>query len=84
VKEKKGYNAYFLQPGKILTKKWLVFRMKTVEKYIYKFLILHLLFLIIGQWLISNQTLAPYVSKIIYYEGVMKDQYSEIIETMNR
>ncbi len=58
--------------------------MKTVEKYIYKFVILHLIFLIIGQCLISNETLAPYLSKIVYYEGVMKDQYSEIVETMNR
>ncbi|WP_458412672.1 YpfB family protein [Schinkia sp. CFF1] len=58
--------------------------MKMVEKYIYKFVILHLIFLIIGQWLLSNHNLAPYLSKIIYYEGVMKDQYSEIIETMNR
>ncbi|HHY73146.1 MAG TPA: YpfB family protein [Bacillus bacterium] len=58
--------------------------MKIVEKYIFILVILHLFFLIIGQWFISNPVLAPYVSKIIYYEGVMKDQYSEIIETMNR
>ncbi|HHW35963.1 MAG TPA: YpfB family protein [Bacillales bacterium] len=58
--------------------------MKTVEKYIYKFVLLHLIFLIIGQYLISIETLAPYLNKIVYYEGVMKDQHSEIIETMNR
>lgn len=58
--------------------------MKTVEKYIFRLMILHFVFLIVGQWLLSDQSLAPYLSKIIYYEGVMKDQYSEIIETMNR
>ncbi|NSL52317.1 YpfB family protein [Calidifontibacillus erzurumensis] len=58
--------------------------MKKVEKYIIKFLILHFIFLIIGQCLISNKQLAPFVSKMIYYEGVMRDEHTEIIETMNR
>lgn len=58
--------------------------MKTIEKYIFRFMILHFILLISGQWLLSYPTLAPYLSKIIYYEGVMKDQYSEIVETINR
>lgn len=70
--------------GKLTKKIGWCFNMKIVEKYIYKFVILHLIFLIIGQWLLSYQSLTPYLSKIIYYEGVMKDQYSQIIETMNR
>lgn len=58
--------------------------MKKVEKYIIKLLILHFIFLFIGQYLISNEEIAPFVSKMIYYEGVMRDQHTEIIETMNR
>ncbi len=40
--------------------------------------------LLIGQWLLSYESLTPYLSKLTYYEGVMKDQFSEIVETMNR
>ncbi|WP_017755604.1 YpfB family protein [Calidifontibacillus oryziterrae] len=58
--------------------------MRIIEKYILRFIVLHFILLIISQWLLSYQSLAPYLNKIIYYEGVMKDQYTEIVETMNR
>ncbi|MGO4888142.1 DUF5359 family protein [Anaerobacillus sp. MEB173] len=41
-----------------------------IEKFILKLLIIHLLFLVLSQFLVQEEDIKPYVSKTVQYEGV--------------
>jgi hypothetical protein len=58
--------------------------MKRFEQLLTKVVLLQFIFLIIAQLLVLNTPFAPYVNKISYYEGVVRQKLPEIIETIYR
>lgn len=58
--------------------------MKVFERLLLKVIILQFIFLIIAQLMVLHTSVAPYVSKISYYEGVVKQKLPEVIETLQQ
>ncbi|MFD2679529.1 YpfB family protein [Bacillus seohaeanensis] len=57
--------------------------MKRVERILIKLVFIHFLFLLAVQFFIHKLEVLPEVNKIVFYEGVEKMKYSEIIETLS-
>ncbi|CUA79514.1 YpfB family protein [Anoxybacillus suryakundensis] len=58
--------------------------MKTVERMLWKLAIIQFIFLLIAQFVISHSSLAPYIVKVVHYEGVMKNSVLKTIETFDQ
>ncbi|MBB5355779.1 hypothetical protein HNR43_001757 [Anoxybacillus mongoliensis] len=58
--------------------------MKTVERMLWKLAIIQFIFLLIAQFVVSHSSLAPYIVKVVHYEGVMKNSVLKTIETFDR
>jgi hypothetical protein len=58
--------------------------MEKVEKVLMVSIAFLFISLIISQILIENEKIAPYVNKTIQYEGVVKKQLLEVVETIDR
>lgn len=57
--------------------------MKKFERIIVKLAIIHLVFLLISQFLLQYSSLTPYITRMIEYEGVNQSKSTEIIETFH-
>ncbi|WP_461200677.1 YpfB family protein [Anoxybacillus sp. TBDG-1] len=58
--------------------------MKTVERMLWKLAIIQFIFLLIAQFVVSHSSIAPYVVKVVHYEGVMKNSILKTIETFDQ
>lgn len=58
-----------------------VVRLKRVERFLIKLVVIQLLFLLLVQVLLTQPRIAPYLSKIVYYEGVTKGAVTKSLET---
>jgi hypothetical protein len=58
--------------------------MKAIERILIKLAIIQFIFLCIAQSLILYSDYASYFSKIVQYEGVVKNNFSKIIETFDQ
>ncbi|PFA70017.1 hypothetical protein CN378_01540 [Bacillus sp. AFS015802] len=58
--------------------------MKTVERILIKLAIMHFILLIAVQFVFHQLNILPELHKIVFYEGVDKMEYSEIVETISR
>ncbi|MCR8846963.1 YpfB family protein [Rossellomorea sp. SC111] len=58
--------------------------MKTVERILIKLAIIHVILLITVQFVFHQLNLLPEIHKLVFYEGVEKMEYSEIVETLSR
>jgi hypothetical protein len=58
--------------------------MKHLERIIVKLVVIQIIFLLIAQFIMTNNQLSPYLSKVIEYEGVTKDSYSKVVETFDQ
>ena len=57
--------------------------MKTVERILIKLAIIHFILLIAVQFVFHQLNILPELHKIVFYEGVEKMEYSEIVETIS-
>ncbi|MFX3624755.1 MAG: DUF5359 family protein [Ectobacillus sp.] len=55
--------------------------MKNVERILIKLAIIQLLFLLLGQALLTQEHFARHLSKVVYYEGVTKGVVTNVLET---
>lgn len=55
--------------------------MKRVEHFIIKLVLVQFLFLLLVQVLLMQPRIAPYLSKVVYYEGVTKETATKSLET---
>ncbi|KFZ41637.1 YpfB family protein [Anoxybacillus sp. KU2-6(11)] len=59
--------------------------MKTIERMLWKLAIIQFIFfLLIAQFVVSHSSLAPYIVKVVHYEGVMKNSVTKTIETFDQ
>ncbi|MGG3842301.1 YpfB family protein [Anoxybacillus kestanbolensis] len=58
--------------------------MKTVERMLWKLAIIQFIFLCIAQLIVSHSSFAPYIVKVIHYEGVIKNSATKTIETFDQ
>ncbi len=56
--------------------------LKTVERILIKLAIVHFILLIAVQFMVHQLNILPELHKIVFYEGVEKMEYSEIVETL--
>ncbi|WP_299739573.1 YpfB family protein [uncultured Rossellomorea sp.] len=56
---------------------------KSVERIIIKLVIIHFILLIAVQFVFHQLNIFPELHKIVFYEGVEKMEYSEIVETLS-
>lgn len=56
---------------------------KTVERILIKLAIIHFILLIAIQFVFHELNILPEIHKIVFYEGVEKIEYSEIVETLS-
>ena len=59
-------------------------KMKLIERILIKLAIIHFILLLGFQVLFHEFNFFPVFHKIIFYEGVEKMEYSEIVETLSR
>ncbi|OIU71219.1 YpfB family protein [Rossellomorea aquimaris] len=57
--------------------------MKAVERILIKLAIIHFILLLAIQLVFHELNVLPELHKIVFYEGVEKMEYSEIIETIS-
>ncbi len=55
--------------------------MKRVEHFIIKLVLVQFLLLLLVQVLLMQPRIAPYLSKVVYYEGVTKGAVTKSLET---
>lgn len=55
--------------------------MKRVEHFIIKLVMIQFLLLLLVQLLLMQPRIAPYLSKVVYYEGVTKGAVTKTLET---
>ncbi|WP_034758307.1 YpfB family protein [Rossellomorea vietnamensis] len=58
--------------------------MKRVERILIKLAIIHVILLIAVQFEFHQLNVLPELHKLVFYEGVEKMEYSEIVETLSR
>jgi uncharacterized protein YxeA len=58
--------------------------MKKVEKVLIICITSLFFIMIISQFLLENEKIAPYVNETIQYEGVVKSQMSKVVETIDQ
>ncbi|WP_201713337.1 YpfB family protein [Rossellomorea arthrocnemi] len=58
--------------------------MKRVERILIKLAIMHFILLLAVQFVFHQMNILPELHKIVFYEGVEKMEYSEIVETLTR
>ncbi|AKS38699.1 hypothetical protein NP92_11020 [Anoxybacillus gonensis] len=58
--------------------------MKKIERMLWKLAIIQFIFLFIAQFVVSYSSIAPYIVKVIRYEGVMKNSATKTIETFDQ
>lgn len=58
--------------------------MKRIDGLLIKLAIIHLVFLLISQWVLSHNSWKRNVNKSIYYEGVIKGTNPSAMETIDR
>jgi Family of unknown function (DUF5359) len=57
--------------------------MSAVERILIKLAIIHFILLLAIQFIFHELNVLPELHKIVFYEGVEKMEYSEIIETIS-
>ncbi|WP_175991187.1 YpfB family protein [Bacillus sp. Marseille-Q1617] len=57
--------------------------MKAVERILIKLVMIHFVLLLAVQFVFHELNILPELHKIIFYEGVEKMEYSEIVETIS-
>ncbi|OXS58664.1 hypothetical protein B0G93_11369 [Bacillus sp. V-88] len=57
---------------------------KRVERILIKLAIIHVILLIAVQFVFHQLNVLPELHKLVFYEGVEKMEYSEIVETLSR
>ncbi|XXM74156.1 YpfB family protein [Lysinibacillus sphaericus] len=57
--------------------------MKAVERILIKLAIFHFILLLAVQFVFHEFNIVPELHRIVFYEGVEKMEYSEIIETIS-
>ncbi|TMU86739.1 hypothetical protein FGG79_00905 [Bacillus sp. BHET2] len=57
--------------------------MKSIERILIKLAIIHFILLIAVQFVFHELNVLPELHKIVFYEGVEKMEYSEIVETIS-
>ncbi|MCP8968737.1 DUF5359 family protein [Ectobacillus ponti] len=55
--------------------------MKAGERILLKILMIQLLCLLAAQALLTQERVAQYMSKVVYYEGVTKESVTRVLET---
>lgn len=58
--------------------------MKNVERMLWKLAIIQFIFLLLAQFIVSHSSLAPYIVKVVHYEGVIKNSETKTIETFDQ
>ncbi|MED2972731.1 MULTISPECIES: DUF5359 family protein [unclassified Fictibacillus] len=58
--------------------------MKKIEGLLIRLAIIHFVFLILSQWILTHDTWKRNVNKSIYYEGVIKGKNPGTMETIDR
>ncbi|MFC7783522.1 YpfB family protein [Rossellomorea sp. GCM10028870] len=56
---------------------------KSVERILINLVIIHFILLIAVQFAFHQLNIFPELHKIVFYEGVEKMEYSEIVETLS-
>lgn len=56
--------------------------MKQIERILIKLLIIQFFILLFVQCVVLQSEFAPYVTKVSYYEGVVKESLPELMETL--
>lgn len=56
---------------------------KTIEKILIKLTVIQFLFLLIGQSLLLNKQVSPFISKTILAEGVFLENFIRVMETLD-
>ncbi len=56
--------------------------MKLIERLIIKLVVIQFLLLIVTQLFVHSFQILPGLNKVVFYEGVNKMEYSELIEAM--
>jgi hypothetical protein len=57
---------------------------KTIERILWKLAIIQFIFLLLAQFILLYTPFVPYVTKVVQYEGVMKNSVSKTLETFDR
>ncbi len=57
--------------------------LKSIERILIKLAIIHFILLIAVQFVFHELNILPELHKIVFYEGVEKMEYSEIVETIS-
>ncbi|WP_162144530.1 DUF5359 family protein [Ectobacillus panaciterrae] len=55
--------------------------MKRTEEILIKLIVMQFIFLLLAQALLTQEPVARYLSKVVYYEGVTKGVLTNILET---
>ncbi|GMB07852.1 hypothetical protein EDD69_101156 [Thermolongibacillus altinsuensis] len=58
--------------------------MKTIERILWKLVLIQFIFLLLAQFLLLYTPFAPYVVKVVQYEGVTKNSMTKAVETFDR
>ncbi|MDX8359860.1 MULTISPECIES: YpfB family protein [Bacillaceae] len=61
-----------------------MFKLKRFEGIIMKLVIIQVIFLIIAQSLLAHNDVKPYISKLVDYEGVQKNNFTIVLETFDQ
>jgi len=51
---------------------------------LWKLAIIQFIFLLLAQFIVSHSSLAPYIVKVVHYEGVIKNSETKTIETFDQ
>ncbi|KSU63488.1 cytidylate kinase [[Bacillus] enclensis] len=57
--------------------------MRAIERILIKLAIIHFILLLAIQFVFHELNILPELHKIVFYEGVEKMEYSEIVETIS-
>ncbi|WP_085523531.1 DUF5359 family protein [Tuberibacillus sp. Marseille-P3662] len=56
--------------------------MKQIEKWILRLVCIQFVILMIGQLLVTQEQMAPYINKAVRYEGVIGEKQTKAVKTM--
>jgi hypothetical protein len=59
-------------------------KLTRIEHLIIKLTVIQFVFLIIAQWLVQQNDWAVHLNKTFYYEGVVQDIQTKIVETLDQ
>ncbi|MGC4376270.1 DUF5359 family protein [Fictibacillus sp. Mic-4] len=58
--------------------------MEKLDHLLIKLVFIHIVFLFLAQWAIQHETWHERFNKSVYYEGVLKENKTNLLETLDR